>query len=188
MSRLYLFSGVFFLLSLITYKVVEWKVAKHMTNESVMQEETPEFIAESLVSKTYNEAGKLSYSIYADRMEHYTNLGMTYFESPKYHLYPQKEQHLWKVSAKEGTLYKNNRVILNNRVRIISEEPSSLLQEMHGKYLELDLKSKILSSEQTILIQGTGFNMYGSGLIVDLNTNQMTLTEHVQTIYKKNIP
>jgi len=28
--------------------------------------------------------------------------------------------------------------------------------------------------------------MYGSGLIVDLNTKQMTLTEHIQTIYKKN--
>jgi lipopolysaccharide export system protein LptC len=28
--------------------------------------------------------------------------------------------------------------------------------------------------------------MYGSGLIIDLNTKQMTLTEHVRTIYKKN--
>jgi lipopolysaccharide export system protein LptC len=26
--------------------------------------------------------------------------------------------------------------------------------------------------------------MYGSGLIVDLNTKQMTLTEHGQTTYK----
>ena len=60
-----------------------------------------------------------------------------------------------------------------------------MIQEVHGKNLEMDLKTNIISSEQTILILGKGFTMYGSGLIVDLNTTQMTLTEHVQTIYKK---
>jgi lipopolysaccharide export system protein LptC len=76
-------------------------------------------------------------------------------------------------------------VKLKNRVRLIATDEESLIQEVHGKNLEMDLKTNIISSEQTILILGKGFTMYGSGLIVDLNTTQMTLTEHVQTIYKK---
>ena len=102
------------------------------------------------------------------------------------HYTPENNEAPWKVSAKEGTLYNNNRVILESRVLLSATNPDSLIQNIHGKYLELDLTTNILSSEQAILVQGKGFTMYGSGLIVDLNTTQMTLTEHVQTIYKKN--
>jgi lipopolysaccharide export system protein LptC len=35
-------------------------------------------------------------------------------------------------------------------------------------------------------VVGKDFTMYGSGLIIDLNTKQMTLTQHERTIYKKN--
>lgn len=68
-----------------------------------------------------------------------------------------------------------------------STEPDSLIQEIHCKYLELDLNTNIISSDQTILVQGKNFTMYGSGLVIDLNTKQMALTEHVQTIFKKII-
>lgn len=188
MSRLYIFSGFIFCVAVVIQQVVEWRLTQDDQTELVNQEVLPEFIAESLSSKVYNKEGKLSYVIKADRMEHYTDLGVTNFEHPQYNLYPKDSQSTWKVSAKEGILYKNNRVLLENRVRIISDDPASLVQEVHGKYLELDLNSNILSSEQTILIQGKSFNMYGSGLIVDLNTDQMTLTEHVQTIYKQITP
>ena len=188
MSRLYAFSGFMFFIAIIINQLVEWNNKNLTQTESVTQAVLPEFVAESLSSKIYNADGKLNYVIKAERMEHYTDLGVTYFEYPQYNLYPKKNQTTWKVSANEGTLYKNNRVSLENRVRILSNDSDSLLQEVHGKHLELDLNSNILSSEQTILIQGKSFNMYGSGLIIDLNTDQMTLTEHVQTIYKKITP
>ena len=76
-------------------------------------------------------------------------------------------------------------VVLENRVRLIATDKDSLITEIHCKYLELDLKTNIISSDQTILIQGKDVTMYGSGIVVDLNTRQMTLNEHVQTIYKK---
>jgi lipopolysaccharide export system protein LptC len=98
----------------------------------------------------------------------------------------EKKNYPWKLSAKEATLYKNNRVILNHRVHLRSTDESSLIQEIHCKYLELDLNTNIISSDQTVMVQGKDFTMYGSGLIIDLNTKQMTLTEHVRTIYKKN--
>ncbi|MBL4940124.1 MAG: LPS export ABC transporter periplasmic protein LptC [Colwellia sp.] len=99
---------------------------------------------------------------------------------------PTKRNHPWKLSAKEATLYKNNRVILNHRVHLTATDENSLIQEIHCKYLELDLNTNIISSDQTVVVQGKDFTMYGSGLIIDLNTKQMTLTEHVRTIYKKN--
>jgi lipopolysaccharide export system protein LptC len=142
---------------------------------------TPDFIAESLNSDIYSDKGNLSYVINANRMEHYADLAVTHFEFPQYTLYPKSTESSWKINANEGTLYSNNRVKLENRVKLVATDKTSLIQEVHSRYLELDLNTNIVSSEQTVMIQGDGFTVYGSGLIIDLNTKQMTLTEHVKT-------
>jgi len=202
------------LLGAMAYGIVEWRHSQAEPNESIVRELTPDFIAEALKSKIYTETGQLSHEIMADRMEHYASLEVTHFELPNYTLFPKssstrnalntpstkdgtlanplpssrpkKISHPWKLSAKEATLYKNNRVILNHRVHLKATDEDSLIQEIYCKYLELDLNTNIISSDQTVMVQGKDFTMYGSGLIIDLNTKQMTLTEHVRTIYKKN--
>ena len=186
MTRLYGLALMVILFAILTYGVVQWRLSNQPQEEAIDTNLTPDFIAETLNTDIYSKSGKLSYAIDAARMEHYADLEVTYFENPKYTLYPKNNEAPWKVSAKEGTLYNNNRVILENRVLLTATNEDSLIQNIHGKYLELDLTTNILSSEQAILVQGKGFTMYGSGLIVDLNTTQMTLTEHVQTIYKKS--
>ncbi|NMP30158.1 LPS export ABC transporter periplasmic protein LptC [Thalassotalea sp. M1531] len=185
MSRLHWLALVALVFSLMGYGIVQWRQSQVTQTEIVDTELTPDFIAEALKSDIYNDRGKLSHKIDAQRMEHYAELSFTHFEYPNYTLYPKDNTAPWKLAAAEGTLYNNNRVVLKNRVRLTATEENSLIQEIHCKYLELDLNTNIISSDQTIMIQGKDFTMYGSGLIIDLNTKQMTLTEHVQTIYKK---
>ncbi len=185
MNKLNSLAFFIFLIAVSSYAVIEWLGDKDKQADVFFDELTPEFIAEHLKSDIFGDNGQLNYVINADRMEHYADLAVTHFEQPKYTLYPKNNALPWKMSANEATLYDNNRVILENRVRLYATDKNSLIQEINGKHLELDLKTNIISSEHTILIKGKGFTMYGSGLIVDLNTTQMTLTEHVQTIYKK---
>lgn len=186
MKRLYFIASFVFICAIFTYGIIQWQAKKSLKQETVTTEIIPDFIAEQLESKIYNKKGKLSHIIHADRMEHYTDLAVTHFEQPKYTLYPKNKQAPWQISAREGILNEHNRVRLENRVLLKSSDENSLIQEVHGKYIELDLTTNIISSDQTIMIQGKDFTMYGSGLIVDLNTTQMTMTEHVQTVYKKN--
>lgn len=187
MNKLYSLSAFVLFLCFITYSVIQWRSAQIKDPTVIDQQLEPDFIAESLESSIYNAQGKLSHVINAQRMEHYAELEFTHFEYPKYTLFPKNNAHSWQITAKEATLYNNNRVILETRVRLVATDKNSLIQEINCKYLELDLNSNIISSNQTVMIQGKDFIMYGSGLIVDLNTRQMTLTEHVQTLYKKNI-
>ena len=209
MTRTNFLAFLILLLGAMTYGVIEWRQSKITPGENIEKELTPDFIAEALKTDIYTESGALSHAIIADRMEHYAKLEVTHFELPNYTLYPKNhtaknskpidlpsEQIVdtssksnnapWQLSAKEATLYKNNRVILNHRVHLTATDESSLIQEIHCKYLELDLNTNIISSDQTVMVQGKDFTMYGSGLIIDLNTKQMTLTEHVRTIYKKD--
>ena len=201
MTRTNFLAFLVLLLGAMAYGILEWRQSQIIPGESVESELTPDFIAEALKSDIYTESGQLSHVIIADRMEHYAKLEVTHFELPNYILYPKSHSNKntvssntlakessspWKLSAKEATLYKNNRVILNHRVHLSATDENSLIQEIHCKYLELDLNTNIISSDQTVMVQGKDFTMYGSGLIIDLNTKQMTLTEHVRTIYKKN--
>lgn len=186
MNRLYLFASILVALATFIYVQVLWQSNEENKPQAINNEITPDFIAEQLDSSIYDQQGKLSHNITAERMEHYNKLAVTHFEQPKYTVHPKNNNATWQLSANEGVLDHNNRLRLENRVLLKAADKNSLIQEIHGKYFELDLNSNIISSNQTIMIVGNGFTMYGSGLIIDLNTTQMTLTEHVQTIYKKN--
>ncbi len=185
MNRLSSLALFVLLLSVMAYGIIEWRSALVEQDDILDNELTPDFIAETLKSNIFTDTGKLSHTIEADRMEHYSSLAVTHFELPNYTLHPKDSAAPWKLSAKEATLYKDNRVVLNHRVRLTATEENSLIEEIHCKYLELDLTTNIISSEQTVMVMGKDFTMYGSGLIIDLNTKQMTLTEHVRTIYKE---
>ena len=202
MTRTTFLTFLILILGVMSYGILEWRQSKIVPDENIESKLTPDFIAEALKTDIYTKSGQLSHVIVADRMEHYANLDVTHFELPNYTLYPQnnsgnnqennsqassrKNALPCNISAKEATLYKNNRVILNHRVHLSATDENSLIRDIHCKYLELDLNTNIISSDQTVMVQGKDFTMYGSGLIIDLNTKQMTLTEHVRTIYKKN--
>lgn len=186
MSLLSRWAIVIFVFSAFIYGVTQWRQANQTKNDVIDSAETPDFIAESLKSAIYSDDGILSHEIQADRMEHYTHLKLTHFERPNYTLYPKNSDSPWYVSAKEATLYDNNNVILKNTIRITSTQADSLVREIHGKKLTLDLNTNIISSEQAVTVYGNSFTMIGTGLVIDLNTKQMTLTEHDQTTYEKN--
>lgn len=187
MKRLYIIATLVFSVAILVYAAIKWQMAEEEDKTSVVSTITPDFVAEELETNIYNKEGKLSHTINAQRMEHYTDLAVTNFEYPKYTLYPNNHGAAWYLSANEGTLQHNNRVRLENRVTLTASDNNSMIQAIYGKNVELDLNKNIISSDQMIMIQGKDFTTYGSGLIVDLNTTQMTLTEHVQTIYKKNL-
>ncbi|GHF78664.1 LPS export ABC transporter periplasmic protein LptC [Thalassotalea marina] len=189
MTRSHVFSLLFFMFAITCYGIIEWRNSNSNVEENIDQLVSPDFIAESLSSETFDSEGKLSYMINAGRMEHYNKLyngtSVTRFEYPQYTLFPKNSVSPWKISANEGTLYNSNRVKLQNKVLLVSTDETSLIREIHGKYLELDLITNIISSEDNIEIIGDSFVIYGSGLIVDLNTKQLTLTNHEKTIYQQ---
>ena len=186
MNRLNSLALFFLVLSALVYGVIEWRSASVKQDTLIVDEQRPDFIAEKLESKIFSELGQLSHTIEADRMEHYAELEVSYFERPNYTLYPQKDNKPWKISAQEATLYKDNRVELNTQVKIQATEADSFIKNIYCKKIALDLKTNIISSEQAVVVVGKDFTMYGSGLIINLNTKQMTLKQHERTNYKKN--
>lgn len=186
MNRLNSLALFILLLSALFYGIIEWRSATIKQKTVTADRQRPDFVAEKLQSKIYSDAGLLSHTINADRMEHYTDLEVSYFEAPNYTLYPTNKSMPWKIRASEATLYKDNLVSLKHKVVIRSTEKNSLIQEIICKEITLDLTTNIISSEQDVIVKGENLTILGSELIINLNTKEMTLNQHERTTYQKN--
>ncbi len=185
MNRLHTLSSIVFAIALAVYGYMQWQKSNEPKITPTQNPNTPEYIASKLTSSQFDSDGNLSHTIFAEQMIHFADKNETHFKTPKYTIYPDDNKPSWNISANEGVLIDDDELILTQRVRLRSSDKNSFISEIHGQELKLDLNKKIITSKQTILLKGTDFTMYGSGLKVDINTTEMTISEHVQTIYKK---
>lgn len=140
----------------------------------------PNYEAVNLNSKLYDKQGRLSHQVAADKMEHYEDLGFAVFENPVYTLYLDDGQP-WQITANEGTLYENNRIQLEKDVRIVNLRSFEYVREITTEYIEIDLQTKTLSSDQQVIINGVNYAITSVGMFGDLTTQQYELRDHVQT-------
>lgn len=184
MYRTYLLATLLFIVAATSYLYFEHMDKPNQSADTQESELVPDFVAEALTSKLYTQQGKLAHWVKASHMEHFSQLGFTTFDNAKYTIYPENDSLPWDVSANEAVLYDTNKLMLEKRVHLVNTDLDSPIREIHTNYLEFDLNTNIITSDQTIIIEGDGFTMYGSGLQVDLNTQAMSLNQHVQTVYK----
>jgi lipopolysaccharide export system protein LptC len=152
--------------------------------DNVQQDFTPEFTAKDLRQSLYNEKGELFQEVVADEMEHYTELKLTYFKNPTFTIYQNNNAH-WNISASEGNI-QDNLLTLDTKVVMQQLGDSPFIQTISTEYLEIDLDSNTVMTDNDILIEGTKIRIIGKGLLVDLNEGNVSLTNHVETIIKRS--
>jgi len=146
----------------------------------------PNYSALNLNSKLYDNEGKLSHEVAAKKMEHYDELGFAVFENPVYTLFLDNGQP-WQVTAMEGTLYNNNRIQLERNVKIVNLSSEEYVKAIATEYIEIDLQSKTLYSDQLVEITGQDYLVTSVGIFGDLITQQYELKEHVKTQVNPNL-
>ncbi|WP_298773601.1 LPS export ABC transporter periplasmic protein LptC [uncultured Shewanella sp.] len=183
MSRVSIAIILLFSTALILYWQVQSKKEDQARNIDISQR--PDYIVEDLSGIEYNKLGQISSRVSAKHMEHFDNTNMTYFTQPVYLIYPDNRQGKWRIQAKKGTLNKiTGKVTLENNVIIDSMSPDQPLRTVKTDFLELDLNTKIMTSNKHIYITGVDFTIEGKGLYADLNTQTVKLTSQVEGKYE----
>ncbi|WP_100644519.1 LPS export ABC transporter periplasmic protein LptC [Alteromonas facilis] len=183
MNRLGYSISALFILALATY-IPTW--LKDESPETVGSEEDiyqPTYQAKNLRSALYDNDGQLSHRIFAQEMEHYEQLGFVYFKQPQYTIYMEDDQTPWRVTADEGTLYDDNRIQLERNVIIQSLSQEEFVKTISTEFLQINLETKIMTSDQAVTIVGEDYQIESDGLEADLNLKTYELQQHVQTIY-----
>ena len=141
----------------------------------------PDYTAVALKQTAFDEQGKISHKVTADKMELYQQLGFTYFEKPIFTLYNQEQT--WQINANEATLYENDQLILEGDVVAKNLTNNAMIDHINADNIQVDIELQTMSSEQPVELIGPNLKITGRGLHADLKAEVIELINHTRTIY-----
>lgn len=147
----------------------------------------PNYQAYAMHSVLYTDDGRINHEVFAQQMAHYDKQGYTLFTQPSYVIYTENRKNPWQISALEGKLTDNQRLILEQGVVIQSTDDNGLVQTMQTSYIELDLTSKDVVSQHPVTITGDNYMIQSKGIKANLQSNTFEIGEHVETTFQPSL-
>ena len=144
---------LFLLIVLLNLPIwVDTNVKPEIDNDEVSWQANYE--ANQMLSTLYNEQGLITHKVFANKMEHFEDLGFTIFTQPQYTIFTEETESPWEVDAKEGTLYEDNRIQLEEDVHIKTLNEAGFVQQIETSFIEINLTDKTMMSDQPVVITG----------------------------------
>lgn len=146
----------------------------------------PDFVAEGLFTKLFNPAGELQHRIESIRMAHFSAIGLTELTEPRYIttiVDDEGNSQVWQLTADKGTYHNDERLELNDNVRITNIEGNAFIEALETEYLLIYLNTQEITTDRPVLVYGPQFQIRGQGLRANLEAQQLELINHVQTTY-----
>ena len=143
----------------------------------------PNYEATNLRTKIFDKSGRLTHQINAKKMEHFDQLDFVTFIEPEYTIYLENANESWKLNAEEGTFIEGNLIQLASDVEITSMQQDDYVQQISTQFIEIQLQTKSLSTDQPVVISGANFTINSIGFEGNIATQQYELSNHVQTEY-----
>lgn len=150
------------------------------------EELVPEFTAKLLHQELFDKNGVLQQEVFSHKMEHFSELSLTHFESPEFIIYQDKKP-FWRLSATIGDMQEGI-LTLDKNVKMVQLSDESLIQTITTNFLEINLNSNLVTTDNPITLEGEKLTIIGQGLMANLNLGTVSLTHHVETIIKGNTP
>ena len=186
MNRLTLCIALLFALAL-ALSLPGWLKEDETTQKTLTEEAwIPNYQANKMRSTLYNKTGKINHQVFAQKMENFELLGFTLFKQPSYLLFVQSINP-WKIDAKEGTLYDDQRLQFETDVEITSLNEQGYVQTIRTNFIEVNLTDKTMSSDQAVEIIGPNYVINSNGFTASLETQRYELLDHVKTVYHPSL-
>lgn len=148
------------------------------------EELIPEFTAKLLHQELFDANGELQQEVFSQKMEHFSELSLTHFISPEFIIY-QDRKPFWRLSAQIGDMQEGI-LTLDKNVIMVQLGEKSLIQTIKTNFLEINLDSNLVTTDNPITITGDKLTIVGQGLVANLTEGTVTLTHHVETLIKGN--
>lgn len=175
---------VLLVLALVLTATYLWFNPPEQTDANYADRELlPDYIAEQVTRTLYDDQGYITDLIQAGRLEFFERLGFTQFEQPKYTLFDAEHFAAWEVTSEFGIWLPDDKIILEQNVRISNVNGNELVDRIDTDNLELLLPSKILQTSAAVKIIGKGFHIDGIGLQADLTEQNLRIIKHLETVY-----
>ncbi len=181
MSRQTLLFGLLFLIALAAWQVSE--ISQRSQSDIKVEHFQPDFTAKQLVTTRFNEQGKRTERLESAFAEYFQTLEQATFDKPVIYLFDEKGEAQWRINAETGVLNTEDNVILRDRVHLKGLLPNTFISTLDTAYLEMDLVTEEVRSNQHIHILGQAFQTEGVGLNGHLKRKYFELLDQGHAIY-----
>ncbi|MFT4924344.1 MAG: lipopolysaccharide export system protein LptC [Phenylobacterium sp.] len=166
------------------------------TNQSGLDgTERPAYVAVNLNRLVYDESGNRVQKLTAQKMTYYKSTNRAEFDQPLLIVKSERKNakinnnkantiSQWRISANSGILYNNERLHLTQDVNAVNLNTTEYINSIEAQTIQMNIKDNILLSDNAVQINGDDVTMVGSGLVANLNDQQIELIKHAETIYQ----
>jgi lipopolysaccharide export system protein LptC len=151
------------------------------------QDYQPDSTARQVALQRFNVAGQLTEALQAPEVTYYHGLNATHITAPELVLYNPTGLPQWRLTAKEGVFNLEDNVILREQVKVEDLQHSAPLDTLTTSYLEIDLISEKIRSNQMIYLLGPNVTVQGRGLDGDLKQKRVELLEEGYALYRPDL-
>ena len=157
--------------------------------------ERPAYVAVDLNRLVYDKSGNRVQKLTAQKMTYYQSTNRAEFDQPLLIVKSKRKNQdnnkantisQWRISANSGILYNNERLHLSQNVDAVNLNPAEYINSIEAQTIQMNIKDNILLSDNAVQINGDDVTMVGSGLVANLNDQQIELIKHAETIYQSH--
>ncbi|TCI03554.1 LPS export ABC transporter periplasmic protein LptC [Corallincola luteus] len=185
MNRVILFTVILFGAAIGLYYYQSLLKSEIDINAENQGQQRPDYTAKTLRSRIYNQEGQLENQIWASNMKYYNgSMTLTQFDAPKLVVYPSGKRSGWTLNASHGELEQNNLLRLSEDVVITMLTAQNQTNTLLTDYVDIDLTTNDVSSDQPVTVKGPGYRLDGVGLKGNVEQEHIEVLNDVKATYE----
>ncbi|MEP5568504.1 MAG: LPS export ABC transporter periplasmic protein LptC [Halioglobus sp.] len=144
------------------------------------QQELPQTYLETVRAWTFDEKGELTDIVEADRLEQYPRRNLSLITQPRFYAHSGDDRS-WSATAERGRGDERaQRLLLRKNVVLIHDQSGT---RMNTHALDIELDSKIASSEKKVTVVQGNNSTVADGMLVRMEDETIVMKPNVETIY-----
>ena len=147
---------------------------------SARRHELPKTYLEVVRAWTFDEGGKLTDIVEAERLEQFPRRHLSYITMPRFFAHSGDDRS-WSASADKGrTDEKVDRLLLRKNVVLIHDQSGT---RMKTQALDIELENKVASSNKKVIVVQGNNSTRADGLVVRMEDEIIIMKPNVESIY-----
>jgi lipopolysaccharide export system protein LptC len=144
----------------------------------------PDYIAQGLKRTIFDDNGFVQTTVSAKKMRYFSIDALAEFEQPDVTLFTDQSAPSWNLTAQQGFLYANDKIVLENQVNATNLNKEEVIRTFQTAHLDVFIPERRMQANQEVTILGDNLIMSGKGMSAELDKKHVELTDHAKTTYK----
>ena len=163
---------------------VYFKPEKELATTPAFQ---PSYIGYNVQNDHFDEFGRMSYQVFADKASNYAEQDKTEFEQPVILIFNLDEKtkkiSQWQITSEEGVLLGSNKLTLTGNVVIDNLTKDQLVQTMKTEQLTAMLDTNEVMTDLAVQWTGPQMTQSGIGMWASFKTEELIVKENINAVY-----